>query len=170
VVHFARSLAALPGGRSDTSVAGASKLEPRHACWCLACFLVVQGFSFWLGNTASPLALPGAAHLAARPGAGTPQALGLAGLGQLVVAQPLDDYSEVRLIVAAGRRRSRRSWRATAQVGPSWFRWRSCCPVGRPRLQWLMLQIRWRSLAWPPPDACPAAADIGREALRWAAC
>jgi len=140
-----------------------SNLEPRHALLVLGMLLVVQGFKLWLGNSASPLALLVPPTLLLAQALGTTTGLAWLASASLLWPQPLDDYSEVRLIVAAlvaavaavlaGRQRSRAQLVQLAILLPS----------GALALQWLMLQIvaLWHGRT----RLLPSGSELGGEAL-----
>ncbi len=136
-------------------------LEPRHALLALAMLLVVQGFKLWLGNTASPLALLVPPTLLLAQALGTPAGLAWLAVASLLWPQPLDDYSEVRLLVAAlvavvaavlaGRQRSRAQLVQLAIL----------LPIGALALQWLVLQSvsRWYGGTRVPPGGSELASE-----------
>ncbi len=136
-------------------------LEPRHALLALAMLAVVQGFKLWLGNAASPLALLVPPTLLLAQALGTPAGLGWLAVASLLWPQPLDDFSEVRLLVAAlvavaaavlaGRQRSRAQLVQLAIL----------LPVGALVLQWLVLQsvALWHGRTRVPPSGTELAAE-----------
>ena len=117
-----------------------TNLEPRQALLVLGTLLVVQGFKLYLGSTASPLALLVPATLLLAQGLGTSAGLAWLAAASLLWPEPLDDYSEVRLMVAAavavvaavlaGRQRSRAQLVQLAILLPS----------GALVVQWLTVQ------------------------------
>lgn len=138
-------------------------LEPRHALLALAMLAVVQGLKLWLGNAASPLALLVPPTLLLAQALGTPAGLGWLAVASLLWPQPLDDFSEIRLLVAAlvalaaallaGRQRSRAQLVQLATL----------LPIGALVLQWLVLQ----SLAvWHGrTQVLPSGTELAAEAL-----
>ncbi|MCP9772915.1 HDIG domain-containing protein [Synechococcus sp. Tobar12-5m-g] len=140
-----------------------TNLEPRHALLVLGMLLVVQAFKLWLGNTASPLALLVPATLLLAQGLGTIAGLAWLAAASLLWPEPLDDYSEVRLMVAtavavvaavlAGRQRSRAQLVQLAILLPS----------GALVLQWITVQVvaLWHGRTRLPPTGT----ELGAEAL-----
>ncbi len=136
-------------------------LEPRHALLALGMLLVVQGLKLWLGNTASPLALLVPPTLLLAQGLGTPAGLAWLAIAGLLWPQPLDDFNEVRLLVAAlvaamaallaGRQRSRAQLVQMAIL----------LPVAALALQWLVLQgmALWPGSSRLPPGGNELAAE-----------
>ncbi|PZV03228.1 MAG: HD family phosphohydrolase [Cyanobium sp.] len=139
-----------------------TNLEPRQALMVLGMLLVVQGFKLWLGNTASPLALLVPATLLLAQGLGTNAGLAWLAAASLLWPEPLDDYSEVRLIVAAvvavvaavlaGRQRSRAQLVQLAILLPS----------GALVLQWLTVQAV--ALMHGRTRLPPSGGELGAEA------
>jgi len=167
VVHFLDSLGRLPVTVLIMPSLGAAILEPfAHPLLVLGMFWVVQGFSSWLGTPPAPWPLLVPPTFAARPGAGdNHRAWPVLGLRPACVwPQPLDDYSEVRLI-RRGRwsRRSLRFRRADhAQSGPAGQL--AICASGRPRPAVAhAVQIVARS-GMAAPDWLPqSASELGGE-------
>jgi cyclic-di-AMP phosphodiesterase PgpH len=138
-----------------------TNLEPRHALLVLGMLLVVQAFKLWLGNTASPLALLVPATLLLAQGLGTSAGLAWLAAASLLWPEPLDDYSEVRLMVAAavavvaavlaGRQRSRAQLVQLAILLPS----------GALVLQWISVQAvgLWHGRTRLPPTGNELAAE-----------
>lgn len=136
-------------------------LEPRHALLALTMLAVVQGFKLWLGNTASPLALLVPPTLLLAQALGTPAGLGWLGVASLLWPQPLDDFSEVRLLVAAlvaavaavlaGRQRSRAQLVQLAIL----------LPIVALVIQWVALQsvALWHGRTRVPPSGTELAAE-----------
>ena len=138
-------------------------LEPRHALLALAMLAVVQGFKLWLGNAASPLALLVPPTLLLAQALGTPAGLAWLAVASLLWPQPLDDFSEIRLLVAAlvalaaallaGRQRSRAQLVQLATL----------LPIGALVLQWLVLQsvALWHGRT----QVLPSGTELAAEAL-----
>ncbi len=136
-------------------------LEPRHALLVLGMLLLVQGCKLWLGNTASPLALLVPPTLLLAQALGTPAGLAWLAVASLLWPQPLDDFSEVRLLVAAlvavaaavlaGRQRSRAQLVQLAIL----------LPVGALALQWLVIESTslWHGRTRVPPSGSELVAE-----------
>ena len=138
-----------------------TNLEPRHALLVLGMLLVVQALKLWLGNTASPLALLVPATLLLAQGLGTSAGLAWLAAGSLLWPEPLDPYSEMRLMVAAavavaaavlaGRQRSRAQLVQLAILLPS----------AALVLQWISVQAvgLWPGRTRLPPTGSELAAE-----------